>query len=366
MVAMAKPGASELMRSLGLLVDGPARWGAPVASRVPGIIVIELPNGADSPSLDLQALRRWIERVPSLKIDGIRPTPQQLQRRLSQDWLSGQPVLYVGRSNKAIGQRLAAIYNTRLGDTKPTIAANWLYTLANLGELRVWWSETPAHEEYSDALLEAVGGTPWANHSMEGTLRTNADDEADVKSRAVAAKAAARKAASRKAVVRKPATSKLATKPMPEHAVLSEEGLERLTAELNQLRDVARPEIIERVATARSLGDLRENGDYQYSRQEQSFIEGRIQALEALLRNAAVADQPSAKDFVQLGSTVDVEESGDTFTYKIVGTAEANIAAGRMSNASPVGRALIGARAGDQIVVPLPAGAVTYTVLKVG
>ena len=362
---MVKQGASELMRSLGLLVDGPARWGAPILSRAPGIIVVELPGAADSAQLDVAALRRWLDRVPSLTLDGARPTPQVLQRRLAREWVAGQPVLFVGRATKGIGARLSAIYQTTLGDTKPTTAGHWLKTLTNLGELRVWWAETDAHEEYTDALLEAVGATPWGNRSIEGTLRTEAD-EAAAKAKPAAVAAAARQTAARKAAVRKAATPKLAPRPIPEKQMLSKEGIERLTAELNQLRDVARPEIIGRVATARELGDLRENGDYQYARKEQSFIEGRIQTLENLLRNAVVTDQPVAKDVVQLGSTVEVEEAGDRFTYTIVGTAEANIAAGRMSNASPVGRALLGARTGDQVVVQLPAGAVIYRVIKVG
>ena len=354
----------DLLRSLGLSVDGPARWGAPVPSRAPGIIVVELPGGADSAPIDLQALRRWIDRVPSLMIDGAQPTPQVLQKRLASEWSAGQPILFVGRSTRAIGQRLSAIYNTTLGDVKPTSAGHWLKTLSKLGDLRVWWAETPAFEEYEDALLGAIGTKPWANKSIEGSLRSDAEMVAAAAKPAAVA-AAARAAATRKTATRKAATPKLAPRPMPEKQVLSKEGLERLTAELNELRDVARPEIIQRVATARSLGDLRENGDYQYARKEQSFIEGRIQALENLLRHAVVADQPVATDVVQLGSTVEVESDGDRFTYTIVGTAEANIAQGRMSNASPVGRALMGAREGDEVTVQLPAGAVVYRVVGV-
>lgn len=361
---MAPINTPDLLRSLGLSVDGPARWGAPVASRAPGIFVVELPGGADSAPIDLQALRRWLDRVPSLTLDGVRPTPQVFQKRLVSEWIAGQPILFVGRSTKGIGSRLAAIYATDLGDAKPASAGHWLKTLSNPGELRVWWAETPAFEEYEDALLTAIGTTPWANKSIDGSLHSRAEMVvAAAKPAAVAA--AARAAATRKATTRKAPTPKLAPRPIPEKQVLSREGLERLTAELNELRDVARPEIIERVATARSLGDLRENGDYQYARKEQSFIEGRIQTLENILRNAVVADQPLATDVVQLGSMVEVEQDGDRFTYTIVGTAEANIAQGRMSNASPVGRALMGAREGDEVTVQLPGGAVVYRVVHV-
>jgi transcription elongation factor GreA len=364
MRGMPPQNAPELMRGLGLTVDGPARWGAPVASRAPGIFVVELPGGASAAPLDLGALRRWIDRVPSLTLKGERPTPQVLGRRISAEWVAGQPVLFVGRAAKGIGARLAAIYATTLGDAKPASAGHWLKTLSNPGELRVWWAETDAHEEYEDALLEAIGVAPWANRSIPGTLRSESEMAAAA-ARPAAGTATGRAGATRKPAARKAAAPKLAPRPIPEKQVLSREGLERLTAELSELRDVARPQIIARVAAARELGDLRENGDYEYARKEQSFTEGRIQALENLLRNAEITDAPVARDVVHLGSTVEVEHDGERFEYTIVGTAEANIGAGRMSNASPVGRALLGARAGDEVTVQLPAGAVIYRVIDV-
>ena len=366
MGAMPDNGASELMRSLGLLVDGPVRWGAPVASRAPGLFVIELPGGADAAQIDVPAMRRWLERVPSLMLDGERPTPQVLGRRLASEWVPWQPVLFIGRANKGIGARIAAIYATILGDTKPTSAGHWLKTLANLGELRIWWAETPAHEEYADALFEAVGTKPWGNRSIPGTLRTEADDAAaKTKPMTAAAVSAARQATERKPTVRKSAALRLATRAAPEKATLTKEGLERLTAELADLKDNQRPAIIARVKAARELGDLKENGDYEYARKEQSFVEGRIQALENLIRTGVVIDGPVSRDVVHMGSTVELEHEGERITYKIVGTAEANPAAGRLSDASPVGRALMGARVGGQVVVQLPAGAVTYLVIAV-
>jgi transcription elongation factor GreA len=360
---MTKPSASELMRSLDLLVDGPARWGSPVPSRAPGVFVVELPGGAETAPIDAAAVRRWLERVPSLTLDGERPTVQQLSRRLAQGWRPGQPVLYVGRSAKSIGARLGAIYATPLGDARPNSAAHWLKTLSVPGDLRVWWSETEAHEEYEDALLDAVGGTPFANNGIDGTLRSEAQVAVAPKAAAVAA---ALRAAPRRTVARRPAAPKDAPRPTQEKAVLSREGLERLTAELEDLRNNVRPSVIARVKAARELGDLRENGDYEYARKEQSFVEGRIQALEHLLRTGVVIDQPVSKEVVHLGSTVEVEHDGERAVYTIVGTAEAKPSAGRLSNASPVGRALLGARAGDEVVVQLPGGALAYRVVSVG
>jgi transcription elongation factor GreA len=141
--------------------------------------------------------------------------------------------------------------------------------------------------------------------------------------------------------------------------------MDRLSAELEHLRTTVRPQVILRVKTAREFGDLKENGDYEYARKEQSFVEGRIQALEALMRTGVVMDSPQATEGAALGSTVVVESDGDKQTYLLVSSAEANAAAGRISNVSPVGRALIGARAGDEVTVQLPGGSIVYQVLEV-
>jgi transcription elongation factor GreA len=152
---------------------------------------------------------------------------------------------------------------------------------------------------------------------------------------------------------------------MPQPTQLSREGLERLTAELDDLRLNKRPEVIARVATARSHGDLKENAEYEYARKEQSFMEGRIQTLEQLLRTGVVVEDAPSTGGVRLGSTVVVEADGDRDTYTLVSSAEADPRAGRISDVSPVGRALLGARAGDEIVVALPNGSMTYTVIEV-
>jgi len=94
-------------------------------------------------------------------------------------------------------------------------------------------------------------------------------------------------------------------------------------------------------------------------------MEGRIQALEHTLRNTELIERNDAKDSVQLGSTIVVESDGESFTYVIVGSTESNPAAGRVSNNSPVGRALLGARKGDDVVVELPSGSIVYRVVEV-
>jgi transcription elongation factor GreA len=368
--------AREMLRSLGLLVDGPARWGSQAASRSPGVFIVELPGGAESAAVDIVAVRRWIERVPGLRLDSEVPTPQDLARRLHEFWLPGEPVLYVARSAKALNGRVASMYATILGDARPHSGGHWLKTLSVLNDLRIWWAETDAHEEYLDALLDVVaerneGKLPFANLSgTDGTPKatglTNsllAESPEDKKQ----AKAAAKPRRTTQTTTRKAPTPRASktTRPVAEPNYISQEGLDRLTVELDHLKKEVRPDVITRVATARSHGDLKENAEYEYARKEQSFTEGRIQTLEALIRTAVVAERPQPNAGAQLGSTLVVESDGEKETYVLVSSAEASAAAGRISTVSPVGRALVGTRSGDEVTVQLPTTSVVYRVLEV-
>jgi transcription elongation factor GreA len=138
-----------------------------------------------------------------------------------------------------------------------------------------------------------------------------------------------------------------------------------MQAELERLRSVERPAVVARIVHARELGDLRENADYEAARREQSFLEGRIQELERRLRTAVVI-RPPARGGVALGSTVRYELDGEPGELTIVGSAEADPGRGRVSSASPVGRALMGRRAGDVIEVVTPSRRLRYRVLEVG
>jgi len=390
-----RPGASELLKSLGLLVDGPAVWGRQVPSRAPGIFVVELPNPLADAPIDIVAIRRWLERVPALTLDGERPTAEDIAKRLHEFWLPNEQVLYIGRSPRQIGARVNSMYQTVLGDARPHSGGHWLKTLSVVAELRTWWSETDAHEEYEDALLAEVaarnaqlgrdaasgGLLPFANlmtadgvskaHGLLNSLMADAPDSQPAtkggkkpSTRASSSKTTAHTTAQARA--RKPASPRATPlRPANSPTYVSREGLDKLNAELDDLRTVQRPEIINRVAVARSHGDLKENAEYEYARKEQSFMEGRIQTLEQMIRQAEVIETGEASDSVRIGSTVDVESDGEKDTYVIVGSTEANPAAGRLSNNSPVGRALIGARAGDDVSVELPSGQVTYHVLEV-
>lgn len=153
---------------------------------------------------------------------------------------------------------------------------------------------------------------------------------------------------------------------MPETVYLSAQGLADTRAELEQLTHVERPAVVARIVAARELGDLRENAEYQEARKEQSILEGRIQHLEAILRDAVEIGAASTTA-VSLGSTVTVEdEYGEEERYTLVGSHEAAPALGRISGTSPVGRALLGARPGETVTVAAPSGSFRLKILSLG
>jgi transcription elongation factor GreA len=146
---------------------------------------------------------------------------------------------------------------------------------------------------------------------------------------------------------------------------LSKDGLEKLRAELDEMTSVKRLEIAQRIHDAKEHGDLTENAEYEDAKNEQAFVEGRIQTLEALIKNATIIEETTSTDHVQIGSTVSVESQDGSETFMIVGSAEARPAEGRISNESPVGRALLGRRKGEKIVVRVPAGDFTYKIVGI-
>jgi transcription elongation factor GreA len=148
-------------------------------------------------------------------------------------------------------------------------------------------------------------------------------------------------------------------------AYLSKEGLEKLREELDDLVNVRRAEVAARIHEAKEHGDVTENAEYEDAKNQQAFVEGRIQALSALIKNAVIIDQNHSTTHVQIGSTVELESDGSRERYTIVGSAEADPGAGRISNESPVGRALLGRKKGDKVVVSVPAGDSTYKIVGI-
>ena len=146
---------------------------------------------------------------------------------------------------------------------------------------------------------------------------------------------------------------------------ISREGLDRLRAELEEMLNVRRTEIAQRIHDAKEHGDLSENAEYEDAKNEQAFVEGRIQTLEAMIKNATLIDEHTSTDHVQIGSTVKVDGEDGAETFMIVGSAEAKPAAGRISNESPVGRALLGKKAGERASVIAPGGSFDLVVIDV-
>jgi transcription elongation factor GreA len=146
---------------------------------------------------------------------------------------------------------------------------------------------------------------------------------------------------------------------------ISEEGLTKLRAELGELTNVRRAEIAQRIHDAKEHGDLAENAEYEDAKNEQAFVEGQIQRLESLVKNAVIIDGHRGTDHVQIGSTVEVDGSDGKESFTIVGSTEASPREGKISNESPVGRALLGRRKGESVVVHVPAGDFSYKILKI-
>ena len=146
---------------------------------------------------------------------------------------------------------------------------------------------------------------------------------------------------------------------------VSEEGLVKLRADLEELVSVRRQEIAQRIHDAKEHGDLAENAEYEDAKNEQAFTEGQIQRLEALVKNAIIIDEHHGTDHVQIGSTVKVDGTDGVESFTIVGSTEASPREGRISNESPVGRALLGKRKGDAVAVHVPAGDFSYKILEI-
>lgn len=150
--------------------------------------------------------------------------------------------------------------------------------------------------------------------------------------------------------------------------ILTQDGLKKLEEELETLKSVKRREVAERIKVAIGYGDISENSEYEDAKNEQAFIEGRIITLEKMLRNARIINNDEVDiDTVSIGATVLVEdlEFKDQMEYTIVGTAEADPLQNKISNESPVGRAILGKEKGTIVDVNVPAGVIKYKILDI-
>jgi transcription elongation factor GreA len=148
--------------------------------------------------------------------------------------------------------------------------------------------------------------------------------------------------------------------------VLTADGYLALETELNELKNVRRPEIIKALKEARAQGDLSENADYDAARNDQAQVEAKIKDLEYQLEHAVIADKKKDKNTVDLGSLVTVkDEDGDEDEYKIVGSMEADIFNNKISNDSPLGKALVGHKLNEEVTVESPNGSYKVTIVKI-
>ncbi len=418
---------ADLLRAAGLMPDGPGVLGRPIRASGAGVYVVELVNAVPRAPIDAAAVGKWIERVPTLLVDGERPTFKTLMARLAAFWLPSSRVVFVGSSDSSIGGRILALERQILGDRRPYPSSQWLKTLRVDG-MRVYWAATAAPEEYEDGLLEAFGKSvpaeerdalfdpsivlPFANlrtptggrkrtgitgsvladdtsapgrptHVVDvppgdaigvpaargsGTVRrTNTSSPPAAGARTPRARTPAGRstAGSPPRPARLSAAATRAAGPPKDPVHLTPDGHAKLQAEHEELTQVTRPTVVDRIARARELGDLKENAEYHAARAEQSFLEGRIQAIEAQLRAAVIVETPTDVSRVGLGSRVTMELDGDEYVYEVVGSAESNPGGGKISSASPVGQALLGRSVGQEAVVKTPRGEVRYRIVAI-
>jgi len=152
---------------------------------------------------------------------------------------------------------------------------------------------------------------------------------------------------------------------MDKPVLLTRDGLTKLERELDELRTVRRSEVAERIKYAKDFGDISENAEYEDAKNEQGMLEGRILVLENMIRNAVIIEEGGDSGEVSVGSAVDVKDEFGTQTFTIVGPAEVDVASGRISMESPVGKALLGHQVGDSVEVQSPGGARKLKIVKV-
>lgn len=153
---------------------------------------------------------------------------------------------------------------------------------------------------------------------------------------------------------------------MTQDFYVTSEGLKELKAELKTLVEIKRPELIERVATARAHGDLSENSEYAAARQDLAFVEGRIEELEELIAKAQIIkNTKNVNHIVKLGSRVVLKVNGKSQAFELVGEWEANPLEQKISHTSPLGKALLGKKKGENVEIEAPAGRILYQILKI-
>lgn len=146
---------------------------------------------------------------------------------------------------------------------------------------------------------------------------------------------------------------------------ITQEGYDKLMTELKELREVKRPAILIQLQKAREMGDLSENGAYTSAKEALRFLDRRLVWIELQLRNVQIVERDTDLGVISLGDTVILEKDGKRTTYQIVGDLEADIANGKLSTNSPIGKAVFGKKLNDVVVVQIPAGDATYKIVAI-
>jgi len=151
-----------------------------------------------------------------------------------------------------------------------------------------------------------------------------------------------------------------------QNTFITQEGLNKLKKELDELKKVKRKEIAERIQEAKELGDLSENAEYVEAKNEQAFVEGRILEIESILKQATIIKQKSkSSNKVEIGSKIKIEDNGQAKEYSIVGSNEADPSIGKISNESPLGQAFMGKKVGDIIDINVPQGSKKFKIIAI-
>lgn len=151
-----------------------------------------------------------------------------------------------------------------------------------------------------------------------------------------------------------------------QNTFITEEGLDKLMRELDKLKKHKRKEIAERIQEAKELGDLSENAEYIEAKNEQAFVEGRVQEIENILKYATIIKQKKkSTGKVEVGSKIKIEDESETKEYYIVGSSEADPADGKISNESPIGQAFLGKKKGDIIEIKVPQGTKKFKIIAI-
>jgi transcription elongation factor GreA len=152
---------------------------------------------------------------------------------------------------------------------------------------------------------------------------------------------------------------------MDKPVLLTHDGLVKLERELEELRTIRRSEVAERIKYAKDFGDISENAEYDEAKNEQGMLEGRILLVENMIRNHVIIEEGSEAGIISVGTTVDVQDDFGKQTFTIVGPAEVDVATGRISMESPVGKSLLGHKVGDTVDVLSPGGTRQIKIVKI-